>query len=80
MTTLLVKARAGLKIPLEHNPKKYITTEPVPVESSAYYRRALKDGDLVLCQPESTKPVNEPAPGEPAHEESTPTVNRGKAK
>lgn len=48
MATIKVKAAPGLKFPMERRVKKYITSEPVTVESSAYYRRAIADGDLVL--------------------------------
>lgn len=48
MAQIKVKAAPGLKFPMEHNAKKYITDEAVPVDSSTYYRRAIADGDLVL--------------------------------
>jgi hypothetical protein len=47
MALIKVKAAPGVnKFPKERDVKNYITREPVEVESSAYYRRALKDGDL----------------------------------
>ena len=48
MAQIKVKAAPGLKFPMERNAKKYITDEAVTVDSSAYYRRAIADGDLVL--------------------------------
>lgn len=48
MSSMKVKAAPGVKFPMEHNAKKYITGEPIEVESSAYYRRAVNDGDLIL--------------------------------
>lgn len=51
MATIKVKAAPGIaRFPMvgQATAKKYITNEPVPVESSAYYRRAIADGDLVL--------------------------------
>jgi methionine aminopeptidase len=49
MATINVKAAPGRTFPMERRVRKYITDQqPVAVESSAYYRRALKDGDLVL--------------------------------
>ncbi|UAN55447.1 DUF2635 domain-containing protein [Serratia sp. JSRIV004] len=48
MATIKVKAAPGVdKFPKERDVKNYITGEPVEVESSAYYRRALKEGDLL---------------------------------
>lgn len=50
MATIKVKAAPGIKFPMvgQSRIKKYITDEPILVESSAYYRRAIADGDLVL--------------------------------
>ncbi|EHP1067323.1 DUF2635 domain-containing protein [Escherichia coli] len=45
-----------MKFPMEDNARKYITTDAVTVENTAYYRRAVQDGDLILVkdEPEST--------------------------
>ncbi|WP_420055772.1 DUF2635 domain-containing protein [Escherichia coli] len=45
-----------MKFPMEDNARKYITTEAVTVENTAYYRRAVQDGDLILVndEPETT--------------------------
>ncbi|MFA7465579.1 MAG: hypothetical protein WCY54_11040 [Syntrophales bacterium] len=45
-----VIAAQGLKCPLEGNPRKYITdAEPVDVPGTAYYKRLVKDGSLVIA-------------------------------
>ncbi|EFB1459930.1 DUF2635 domain-containing protein [Escherichia coli] len=41
-----------MKFPMEDNARKYITTEAVTVENTAYYRRAVQDGDLILVNDE----------------------------
>ncbi|PPA30625.1 DUF2635 domain-containing protein [Aeromonas jandaei] len=54
-----VKAAPGRKFPMERRVRKYITDQqPVAVESSAYYRRAIQDGDLVLVTEPAPEPVN----------------------
>lgn len=46
---LLVKARSGVRVPREGQPRQYITdAEPARVASSTYYRRQLRDGSLVI--------------------------------
>lgn len=52
MTSMKVKAAPGMKFPMEDNARKYITTEAVTVENTAYYRRAVQDGDLILVKDE----------------------------
>lgn len=48
MITIYVQGVAGLKLPKEAAPRSYITdAEPVAVEGSHYYRKAIADGDLV---------------------------------
>jgi len=48
MPLIYVKAASGLNVPKEGNPRAYITDgEPVPVEGTHYYRKAVLDGDLV---------------------------------
>lgn len=57
-TTLLVKAAAGIKYPLQGYPSKYITeAEAQEVEDAAYYQKALLDGDLVLAAAPVAAPV-----------------------
>ncbi len=48
MKTIKVQAAAGLKFPLEHNPRKYVEQKPIEVPDSTYYQRGLASGDLVL--------------------------------
>ena len=44
-----VIARAGVRVPAEINPRSYISDAgAVEVEDSHYYRRRLRDGDLIL--------------------------------
>ncbi len=52
MTSMKVKAAPGMKFPMEDNARKYITTNAVTVENTAYYRRAIQDGDLILVKNE----------------------------
>ncbi|ELK2377725.1 DUF2635 domain-containing protein [Salmonella enterica] len=42
-----VKAAAGLRVPYENQPRRYIEQEPVDVPDTIYYRRLLVAGDLV---------------------------------
>lgn len=46
--SIIVKARAGVLVPIEDNPHRYVTDEcAVTVPDSAYYRRRIADGDLI---------------------------------
>ncbi|ECB7403515.1 DUF2635 domain-containing protein, partial [Salmonella enterica subsp. enterica serovar Java] len=42
-----VKAAAGLQVPYENLPRRYIEQKPVNVPDTIYYRRLLAAGDLV---------------------------------
>ncbi len=43
-----VKAKEGLKVPMESKPRSYITEDKaVEVEKSAYYARRINEGDLI---------------------------------
>ncbi|KLU15430.1 DUF2635 domain-containing protein [Xenorhabdus griffiniae] len=55
MNTLMVTAATGLRVPLENQSRRYIESEPVTVPDSAYYRRLITTGDLVLVVPTTTK-------------------------
>ncbi|ELD0485512.1 DUF2635 domain-containing protein [Escherichia coli] len=57
MNKMKVKAAPGVKFPMEDNARKYITTEAVSVENTAYYRRAVQDGDLILVTDETEATV-----------------------
>ncbi len=50
-----VKAAPGLKCPMEGEPRAYITDDSngVEVDDTAYYRRLLDDGSLVMIQNKS---------------------------
>ena len=47
-----IKAASGLRCPMEGDPRAYITDDPkgVEVDDTAYYRRLLDDGSLVIVQ------------------------------
>lgn len=48
---MLVKAVNGIKVPMENKPRSYITeAEAVDVPETAYYRRRLRDGNLVVAK------------------------------
>ncbi|MEQ1967363.1 hypothetical protein ABLA30_10115 [Xenorhabdus nematophila] len=55
MSTLIVTAAPGLRVPLENQSRRYIGAEPVTVPDSAYYRRLITTGDLVPVVPTPTK-------------------------
>lgn len=74
MAQIKVKAAPGLKFPMERNAKKHITGEAVTVESSAYYRRAIADGDLVLVTEDKGEVVSQGAGEAPAAAESKDTA------
>ncbi|HIA1614862.1 TPA: DUF2635 domain-containing protein [Salmonella enterica] len=42
-----VQAAAGLRVPYENQPRRYIEQKPVDVPDTIYYRRLLAAGDLV---------------------------------
>ncbi|MTH47475.1 DUF2635 domain-containing protein [Intestinirhabdus alba] len=73
MAKLKVQAAPGLKFPTEHNAKQYIAGEPVEVDSSAYYRRALTDGDLVLVGDKPEAPATLTDAGNESEAESAKT-------
>lgn len=51
-----VKAAPGLQCPMENKRDQYITDEKtVTVPATAYYRRLVDDGSLVLDQDEKEK-------------------------
>ncbi|WP_193130162.1 DUF2635 domain-containing protein [Enterobacter hormaechei] len=74
MAQIKVKAAPGLKFPMERNAKKHITGEAITVESSAYYRRAIADGDLVLVTEGKGEVVSQDAGEAPAAAESKDTA------
>jgi len=52
MKKLLVKAtkKSGMRFPMEGAPRRYIGVKPESISSSAYYRRAINDGDLEVVK------------------------------
>lgn len=50
---LTVKARPGVNVPMEHDPRRYIceASGPVRVPGTPYYLRRLQDNDLVIVLP-----------------------------
>lgn len=54
-----VKAASGIKYPLEGMPSKHVTDgDAVEVPDTAYYRKAIGDGDLVLvAAPKALEPA-----------------------
>ncbi|OOF86711.1 DUF2635 domain-containing protein [Rodentibacter ratti] len=43
-----VKAKAGIKVPMENQPYVYIEQAIVEVEPTVYYQRRIQDGDLIV--------------------------------
>ncbi|MGE4539213.1 MAG: DUF2635 domain-containing protein [Desulfovibrio sp.] len=71
MTTITVRAAPGLRVPMEGMPRRHITGDAaVAVPDSAYYRRRLADGDLLLATAKAAapKPAPEAAPQKPKEE------------
>ena len=55
MNKIKVKAASGLKVPLEGNPRRYITSEGVSeVADTAYYLRQIDAGDLEIVTEDAT--------------------------
>lgn len=48
MNKIKVKARDSLVFPLENSPRRMIAQEPVEVDDSTYYQRAIASGDLII--------------------------------
>jgi hypothetical protein len=48
MTILKVKAVGGVRVPYQHNARKYIEDQAVDVPNTAYYLRQIAVGDLVI--------------------------------
>ena len=66
MAKICVKAAPGVEVPVEGAPRRYITADQaVLVDDSAYYRRRMADGDLILSIPRAAKKDKEAADGQP---------------
>jgi len=62
MNEISIKAVAGVRVPREDNPRRYITAdETVTVPDSAYYQRQIAAGDLLIVEGEANAatPVNQ---------------------
>lgn len=71
-----VKAAAGVKVPMEGAPRKYITDEQAQeVPASAYYRRRVAEGDLVVVDAAPAAGKSSGTSNAPA----APAVTRGVA-
>lgn len=56
MSVKKLKAVSGIKVPMEFKPREYITEDKAEVvEMSAYYKRRMKDGDLIEVASKQTK-------------------------
>ncbi|AJX21924.1 hypothetical protein AQ910_29100 [Burkholderia pseudomallei] len=72
-----VKARSGLRVPMEHASRQYITdAEAVDVPDTAYYHRRVADGDLVEDAAAAAEPNADVAPS-PAVESSVKKAAKG---
>jgi hypothetical protein len=47
---MFVQAAPGTKCPKEGKPREYICREPVEMPDSAYYRRLVTDGSLIVVK------------------------------
>lgn len=56
MPVKTVKAREGIRVPMENTPRRYITdAKPITVPQTAYYLRQIMNGDLVEVIQEETE-------------------------
>lgn len=62
MTILKVKAVGGVRVPYQHNARKYIERETVDVPNTAYYLRQIAAGDLIIVAGSKVPPATEDAP------------------
>lgn len=62
MTILKVKAVGGVRVPYQHNARKYIESETVGVPNTAYYLRQIAAGDLIVVADSEAAPATEDAP------------------
>jgi len=50
-----VRAREGVRVPMAGQPRRYIVADrPVVVTLNSYYRRQIRDGDLIVVGPAPT--------------------------
>lgn len=62
MTILTVKAAEGVRVPYQHNARKYIVGDTVNVPNTAYYLRQIAAGDLIIVAESKSPPATEDAP------------------
>ncbi|WP_222422502.1 hypothetical protein [Yersinia rohdei] len=63
MTILKVKAVGGVRVPYQHNARKYIEgDETVTVQNTAYYLRQIAAGDLIVVVDKVAAVESEGAP------------------
>ncbi|MCK8550330.1 DUF2635 domain-containing protein [Yersinia ruckeri] len=62
MTILKVKAVGGVRVPYQHNARKYIERETVDVPNTAYYLRQIAAGDLIIVAESQAPSATEDAP------------------
>ena len=56
MPVKTVKAREGIRVPMENTPRRYITdAKAITVPETAYYLRQIMNGDLVEVLPEQAE-------------------------
>lgn len=67
---ITVKAAPGIKVPREDKSTIYIDdTNPATITPSAYYRRRIADGDLIVLDGVQPAPVTDAEQPTPAHAE-----------
>lgn len=67
---ITVKAAPGIKVPREDKPTTHIDdTTPVSITPSAYYRRRIADGDLIVLDGVQPAPLTDAEQPTPAHVE-----------
>ncbi|HDL8324267.1 TPA: DUF2635 domain-containing protein [Yersinia enterocolitica] len=57
-----VKAVGGVRVPYQHNARKYIEGNTVEVPNAAYYLRQIAAGDLIIVSDSKAPPATEDAP------------------
>jgi hypothetical protein len=77
MSKIKVIARPGLQVPREDNARKYINDkDEFEVEKNTYYRRRLREGDLILA-PAKKAATPAPAAIKTVADKSDTTQNKG---
>ncbi|MCX9038765.1 hypothetical protein NLN82_22315 [Citrobacter portucalensis] len=58
MPVRTVKAREGIRVPMENTPRRYITdAKTIDVPETAYYLRQIMNGDLIEVSRQSDTPA-----------------------